>query len=84
MASNKLGELRHRDLRVTLQVTPKLLEIKALNPLRGLGGWRRQCMIIAIIWLPQLRLTICGIFAIVLSIHSKKIYYVATKSPALF
>lgn len=41
-------------------------------------------MIIAIIWLPQLKLTICGIFAIILSIHSKQIYYVATKSPALF
>lgn len=37
MALNKLGELRPPDLQVTLQVTPKLLEIKALNPLRGLG-----------------------------------------------
>lgn len=49
MASNKLGELRPPDLWVTLQVTQRLLEIKALNPLRGGSG--RQCMIIAIIWL---------------------------------
>lgn len=74
MASNKLGELRPPDLWVTLQVTQRLLEIKALNPLGGRGGFGRQCMIIAIIWLSQLRLTICGISAIVLSIHSKQNY----------